>query len=180
MRLNSFLSDSFATWFLIAPVGLVALKIGFPLIRWWMICISALVFGSLATIGMRWAFPPEKLFGAVIDTLLGSLLILPFLSVFSTLCVVRKWHGTRMAKTAALVSGLTLFAFPVTACFRWLPEYEVRSVAERTLRERGAKEFSVRNTWRTREGWTVGYRFAHGETHLLYLSRSGSFAGFGR
>lgn len=57
MQWNAYLADAIAWLILVVPAALVALKLGYPQIRWWMILLAAAVLSWFFSVAYFRAFP---------------------------------------------------------------------------------------------------------------------------
>lgn len=179
MLWNGFLADAIAWQLLLVPAILVAAKLGYPRIRWWMIWLLAAMLGWLLSVGYFLAFPPDMGFGQAAARILGWLPLLPVVGIFSGVWFVREWRGSRGARVVTIALLAFAIALPLTACVRWISEEQARRIATEELQRRGFANFHVGEEERTWDGWTVHAELSTKETCPVHLSRSGFCSGMG-
>ena len=86
MQWNAYLADAFALLIVVIPAALVALKLGFREIRWWMVFLAAPVLSWMVSVGYIWAFPPNTGYGTALAMMFGWATMLPVLGLFSVVC----------------------------------------------------------------------------------------------
>ena len=179
MQWNAYLADAIAWLILVVPAALIALKLGLPQIRWWMILLAAPVLSWLVSVGYFWAFPPNMGFGAALAMMFGWATMLPLLGLFSVIWLVKGFRRARGTRFVAAMLVLAALALPTAACFRWLPEEEAKEIAREELRRSGFTQFEVRDTQKTWDGWTVYADVPNHPKYPVFLSRSGFCSGMG-
>ena len=179
MQWNAYLADAIAWLILVVPAALIALKLGFPKTRWWMILLAAAVLSWFVSVGYFWAFPPNMGFGAALARIFGWATMLPLVGLFSLIWLVKGLRGARGTQLVAAILVVTAFALPIVACFRWLPEEEARKIAQDELKRSGFTHFELRDTEKTWDGWTVYADVPNYPRYPVFLSRSGFCSGMG-
>ena len=179
MQWNAYLADAIAWLILIVPAALIALKLGYPQIRWWMILLAASVLGWFVSVAYFRAFPPNMGFGAALAGMFGWATMLPWLGLLSLMGFVKGLRGARTTRVIAALLVLTAVGLPVVACFRWLPEEQALEIAREELKGRGFSGFEVREIQKTWDGWTVYAEVPNHPRYPVFLSRSGFCSGTG-
>lgn len=179
MQWNAYLADAMAWLILVVPASLIALKLGFPQIRWWMILLAAPVLSWVVSVGYFWAFPPNMGSGAALAMMFGWATMLPLLGLFSLVGLVKGFRGARGTQFVAAMLFLTTLALPIAAGFRWLPKEQAEEIAREELQRSGFIEFEVRDTQKTWDGWTVYADVPNHPKYPVFLSRSGFCSGMG-
>jgi len=179
MQWNAYLADALAWLIVVIPATLIALKLGYQKIRWWMIFVATLLLSWIVSVGYFQAFPPNMGFGAVLAWMFGWATMLPLLGVFSIVWNAKRWRGTTLARLLVVLLAVIALALPITACFRWLPEEAAKTIAREELMRNGYTEFEVGDAKRTWDGWTVYAELPNGQRYPVYLSRSGFCSGMG-
>lgn len=179
MQWNAYLANSIAWLILVVPAALIALKLGFPQIRWWIILLAAPVLSWFVSVGYFWAFPPNMGFGATLAMMFGWATMLPLLGLFSLISRVKRFRGAKGTRFVATVLVVMTFALPIGACFRWLPEDQAREIALEELQRSGFTKVEIRDTQKTWDGWTVYADVPNYPRYPVFLSRSGFCSGMG-
>lgn len=178
MKWNGFLADALLWQLLLLPAVLVAAKIGFPQLRWWVVVLLAAALGWLVQQAFFWAYPPEMGLADAAALMFGWITALPVVAALAPLWLIKRWRGTRPPQIAAGLLLTLAIALPAIACFRWIPEEEAKALAADRLREVRQVPFTFTEAERTWDGWTI-HADVGGSDYPVYLSRSGAWLGNG-
>ena len=180
MQWNEYLAVAISWMIVLIPLALITCKLGYSSIRWRTIWLAALILSWMVSVGYFWAFPPDNGFASVLARMFGWLTMMPVLGFLSLLLTLaRRWSDSKGARIVAILLTLLVFALPISACFRWLPEIEAKKIATQELMNRGHTEFTIGHAQRTWDGWTIHVTLPSAADYPVYLSRSGFISGIG-